>query len=441
MGSLRFRKSVKLGPGVRVNFSKSGISTTIGPRGFTTTVGSRGVYRNVSIPGTGISYRTKVGGSSSARDKTPVAVREWQSYTGEANPGVELDVDEQGGIVFFDREGNQITDQDLISIIKRTPQYKSQLPVLKERQRAVVADIVEKTERNNESFLKIFRLSPQVANRQAYEQGLSELRLQRYEPREYAVPQPVPEGVRTALVEEADNVVKGLPWKRKRLKEQYVEDRFQTRFDEAVAAWESAKREFDQAEEVNTEQRNREFEAEFDQAKRTYELALAGDPTYIEQACEEWISLCELPVEIDTQFEYRETDHSLMVDLDLPEIEDLPSETSTQLANGALKVKTKTQKALRFEYAECVFGLMIYVAACLFSVSPVIDRIVISGYTQRRNKAGDMADDYILSIKFDRAGFYGIDFEALDPEEFCFGFENRCKLTATKMFKTIEPYE
>ena len=59
---LRFRKTVKLGPGIRLNFSKSGISTSIGPRGFTTTVGKNGVYRNVGIPGTGISYRTKVGG-------------------------------------------------------------------------------------------------------------------------------------------------------------------------------------------------------------------------------------------------------------------------------------------------------------------------------------------------------------------------------------------
>jgi hypothetical protein len=57
---LRFRKSVKIFPGVRLNFSKSGISITIGPRGASVSIGKRGVYANVGIPGTGISSRTRI---------------------------------------------------------------------------------------------------------------------------------------------------------------------------------------------------------------------------------------------------------------------------------------------------------------------------------------------------------------------------------------------
>ena len=58
--SLRFRRSVRLFPGVRLNFSRSGISTTVGVRGATMTLGPRGTYANVGIPGSGLSYRTRI---------------------------------------------------------------------------------------------------------------------------------------------------------------------------------------------------------------------------------------------------------------------------------------------------------------------------------------------------------------------------------------------
>ena len=65
---LRFRKSIKLAPGVRINISKSGISTTIGKKGASVSLGKNGTYANLGIPGTGISVREKLSeGSSSSR--------------------------------------------------------------------------------------------------------------------------------------------------------------------------------------------------------------------------------------------------------------------------------------------------------------------------------------------------------------------------------------
>jgi hypothetical protein len=52
---IRFRRTLKVAPGVKLNFSKSGVSTTVGPKGFHFTFGKKGVRRTVSIPGTGIS--------------------------------------------------------------------------------------------------------------------------------------------------------------------------------------------------------------------------------------------------------------------------------------------------------------------------------------------------------------------------------------------------
>lgn len=58
---MRFRKSVKIMPGVRLNFSKSGVSTSIGRRGATVNVSKRGIRSTLSIPGTGLSWSRKNG--------------------------------------------------------------------------------------------------------------------------------------------------------------------------------------------------------------------------------------------------------------------------------------------------------------------------------------------------------------------------------------------
>jgi hypothetical protein len=58
----RFRRSVRVFPGVRLNFSRSGISTTIGVRGASVRVGPRGSQLNVGLLGTGLSYHQPLAG-------------------------------------------------------------------------------------------------------------------------------------------------------------------------------------------------------------------------------------------------------------------------------------------------------------------------------------------------------------------------------------------
>lgn len=58
----RFRKSVKIMPGVRLNFSKSGVSTTLGTRGASLNIKrGRKAKMTVGVPGTGLSYSEHFG--------------------------------------------------------------------------------------------------------------------------------------------------------------------------------------------------------------------------------------------------------------------------------------------------------------------------------------------------------------------------------------------
>jgi len=64
MASWSFRRRIKIIPGVRLNFSRGGISTSIGIRGANFTFGKDGTYLNTGIPGTGIYKRQKISSSS-----------------------------------------------------------------------------------------------------------------------------------------------------------------------------------------------------------------------------------------------------------------------------------------------------------------------------------------------------------------------------------------
>ena len=52
----RFRRSIKLLPGVRINLGKQGVSVSAGVRGAHVTVGAKGTRTTVGVPGTGVSF-------------------------------------------------------------------------------------------------------------------------------------------------------------------------------------------------------------------------------------------------------------------------------------------------------------------------------------------------------------------------------------------------
>jgi hypothetical protein len=71
---LRFRRSIKILPGVRLNLSKSGLGISAGPRGLHVGIDARGrKYASAGIPGTGLSSRQYIGGRrAEAMEERPV---------------------------------------------------------------------------------------------------------------------------------------------------------------------------------------------------------------------------------------------------------------------------------------------------------------------------------------------------------------------------------
>lgn len=98
--AFRFRKSVKIAPGLRLNFSKSGVSTTIGGRGASVNVGRRGTFVNAGVPG--LSTRNRVGGGAARprRQRVPAG------YV-----LVTYHLNDDGTVDLRDRNGSPLSDK------------------------------------------------------------------------------------------------------------------------------------------------------------------------------------------------------------------------------------------------------------------------------------------------------------------------------------------
>lgn len=53
---MRFQKRIKILPGISINLSKSGVSTSIGPRGAKATFGHGQQRTTIGLPGSGVSH-------------------------------------------------------------------------------------------------------------------------------------------------------------------------------------------------------------------------------------------------------------------------------------------------------------------------------------------------------------------------------------------------
>ena len=78
---LRYRKKVKVAPGVYLNMSKTGTSTTIKlGNGMSLNMGNNGTYLNSGIPGTGIYSREKIIGGGSKKENSNTAKIRYEFY-------------------------------------------------------------------------------------------------------------------------------------------------------------------------------------------------------------------------------------------------------------------------------------------------------------------------------------------------------------------------
>ena len=421
---MRYRKSIKLLPGLKVNVSKSGLSLSAGVRGASVTLGPKGTYVNTGIPGTGLYQRKKIGGGQ-------IDTRARGAEYVEMKISVSLDSD--GKPVIKDSSDRIVTDESLLRKIKRTPQYKETVEKLSREKANEVNQEIAK-------FINIYQITPSIITKKQIEEELKDLRYVEYKKKEFSEVAPTIETIRMDLEAKAKMEIRSiLFWTNKRKRKEFVESNLSTTHDLSSIQWQKRKADLELQESAYKTEQDEKRRKEYEEAKDTFESQLAGKENYVNNTLETMLSETSLPVEFSLDYQYEESG-ALYIDLDLPEIEDLPTEKANILASGKVSIKQKTQKEQKQDYGQCVAGLGFFFAGCFFNISPKIEKILISGYTQRLSKqTGNIEDQYVYSTLFDRDTFGKLNVSQIDPIEAMNNFKNRIDITKTFELKTIEP--
>lgn len=285
--------------------------------------------------------------------------------------------------------------------------------------------------------------------------------------------EPTKDDIESELEAEAKEMISAfLPWKQSRLRREYVNNHLESRYDEAFGEWSkkrqeylgkkkdldvlaaNKKKELDElvkAKENYIQTRTKElydqdikaWETErgefYESLRQSMQNLIDGDKNYVIAAISSLFPDEELPMEYFVDFTYEEEKGKVMVDLDLPEIEDLPDRKIILTPTGKKSIRMKGQTDLRSDYANCVFGLSMYVASAIFNISLRVNAVEISAFTQRKETNSAVAtDQYVFIVNYTRDLFSSIDFSRLSSVQIMDFFQHHCNMTKNFDMKQID---
>ncbi|WP_319372205.1 DUF4236 domain-containing protein [uncultured Ilyobacter sp.] len=427
----RFQRSIKIAKGVRLNLSKSGLGVSVGPRGAKISVGPRGTYANVGLPGTGLSVRQKIGGTNFHENQN------YQNLEENNNSiNVKIVIDENTGneTVSIFQNGSEIINDSLLRKIKKDPSFKNNLDTVRQR---AFSDVVKKTN----VLLDIHKHSEKMTDWNKISQELTRSKPLKYKRQDFNKKAPGKNEVISDLHLEAKQNVKGL-FGLKKKRQKYVDEHTDNRYEELYINWKKEKDNFESKENVTEIKENKINQQEYESWAKEMKRLLNPDTSYVEERLEDLFSEIQLPVEFSVSFEVRDNGRIVVLDVDLPEIEDFPSKKAQKLASGKISIKDKTLKEKKEDYFTSIAGISVFFASIAYSAAPIIEDIIVSGYTQRANKAtGNTEDQYVYSVRYEKNKFSQLKFENINPGETLQAFEHQINLSKTFDLKTIEPFK
>lgn len=370
----RFRKSIKIAPGVRMNIGKRGVSSIgVGNLNF----GRRGVYSNISIPGTGISYRSQIVG----RSQTSATPPKTQQPKSTKEMAVTLKLQDDGSVIFTDEKGKPLPDHLTREAKKQNKELILQW--LQEQRAKYNAEI--------EAVLRIHLTTPSPSGDIIVN------------------PKPEPPTVETH----------GLMSKLFGRQRQKVDERNQRaheEYQEALRQWERA------------------------------EHALRRDTEVMSAVLSNAFASIEWPRETFVSFDIIEGGRTVLVDVDLPEIEDMPTQEAQVSAKELrLTIKERSQTQRQLDYLTHIHAIGFRFIGEVFAQLPAVTTVVLSGYSQRvSKKTGNIEDEYLYSVRIPRAEWEKINFanlEAIDVVACFERFELRRNATKRGSISPIEPFQ
>lgn len=393
--SLRFRRSIKLAPGVRMNFSGSGISWTLGPRGSSVGIGKRGTFLNSNLFGTGFQSRERISSSVPG-------TRSNISSQNRVKVQIAVVINDSGDISFQDGSGNPLSEQ-VVNLAK------------KQKGDAIKKLIQEKCDEINGEIEALGRLHWHTPDANKFP---------RYEIAEFQGEKPTKPALKP--IGFLGRFFTGIRNKIEKENEALVTAHAQLLFD-----WEKQKQGFDQWETARYKLVNEEIYQSVDAMASFLEIQL---------------SQIVWPRETVIAFDISRDGKSIMLDVDLPECEHMPTKFASVPQRGyRLSIKDMGDRKVRELYVDHIHAIGFRLLGEAFAALPTVQRIVLSAYSQRPNAAtGQMHDDYLYSVAANRSDWLKINFlglSSISVVDAIGSFECRRDISKTGFAKAIEPFE
>lgn len=394
---LRFRRSIKLAPGLRMNLSGSGASLALGPRGLSMSIGKRGTYLNAGIPGTGLYSRERLSQPSVQPSYRPRSLAPPPTVAIK----IAVEVKDDGTIYFTDHNGNPVSD------------YVAE--TAKKQQGNTIRELItKKVEEINEGIEALGRLHLDTPNCRSKPTFMME---------RLTVPKP-PGPTLTQL----GFFARLLPWKRRSIELHNEQETLRARKE--LLTWEQSRSELAATELAR---------------KRRIEHGIYTDVAEMERFLEDNFQDIIWPRETNVSFEILDGGAKVVLDVDLPEIENIPHRKAAIPARGyRLLVKELSTTHVQKLYMDHVHGIGFRIIGETFAALPHCQQVVLSAYSQRPDPAtGRERDDYLYSVRVERKDWETIAFERLadvNVVDALGAFDIRRALTKKGIFSPIEPF-
>jgi len=170
------------------------------------------------------------------------------------------------------------------------------------------------------------------------------------------------------------------------------------------------------------EAEKRAFESREAARKKLIEHDIYADQAAMAEFLEGNLQDIVWPKETDVSFDILDNGKRVFMDVDLPEIEDMPRKTAS-VPMKAYKLSLKEMSASQVQklYMQHVHGIGFRIIGETFVALPVAEEVVLSAYSQRQDPAtGQIRDDYLYSVQVPRTAWGQIEFNnlpALDAVE------------------------
>ena len=432
----RFRRSIKIG-GLKFNLYRSGISLSTGIRGANITIGQRGIFGNVGIPGSGISYRSKIAGYSQ-----PKIQRMEPEELGQPiqRVPVKFVIDDETGESSWKDENMNPLSENIIQVAK------------KQNRETIYKLLQETSDKINDkivSLLNIHLKTPPPDTIISY----TSLVYQGDKPISPNIAQYKLNKPDKPILKEKNLLSKKVSFLGKQLEKS--NQKIMDEYDQKKIEWQRNQSEMDK----KLEKANKEYEdnlakfekekSDFDnkqiQIKQLIEVDRLNNTEAMNFYLEEYLDALEWKLDTNVSFEINDRGKQILIDLDLPEIEMMPNKNSKVNHNKLnLTITVISKRQQQINYLTHIHAIGFRVVGETFIALPSIEEVVLSGYSQRPNKkTGHIENEYLYSVRVKRSDWEKINFLGLESVNIieCFElFDLRRIINKSGIIEPIEPF-